>query len=349
MSVIDADAHVIENEATWSYLEDDEKGFAPIMLEQVSGALGRTNRGGDSRQWWMFGTQVQRADHNLNIEEVDLESRNMTSVRRRLAHMDQLGIDTQILYPTIFLSPCARDSRAEFAVYRAYNRWLADLWRQAPERLRWAAMAPLGSPHLLREELEFCKAHGAVSVFVRPFECERQPCESFFDPFYALCQELDLAVTFHSGNASVQNHAFHDPHNFAKFKLAMIATFHSLLEFDLPGRFPGLRWGFIEASASWLPYVLIDVEKRLKRKGRRLAADPLGDNNIWVTVEVTDDIPYIIDRVGDDRLVVGTDYGHTDTSAEIEALRLLREGGKVPAASVDKILGPNARALYTLG
>ena len=51
---------------------------------------------------------------------------------------------------------------------------------------------------------------------------------------------------------------------------------------------------------------------------------------------------------GDENLVVGTDYGHTDTSAEIEALRILREGGTVAAASVDKILGPNSERLYGL-
>ncbi|MFM2130288.1 MAG: Amidohydrolase, partial [Pseudomonadota bacterium] len=87
----------------------------------------------------------------------------------------------------------------------------------------------------------------------------------------------------------------------------------------------------------------------LRRKGRRLSSDPLGDNRIYVTVEVTDDIPYVIDRAGDDNLIVGTDYGHTDTSAEIEALRILKEGGKVAKASVDKILGPNSARLYNLG
>jgi predicted TIM-barrel fold metal-dependent hydrolase len=94
--------------------------------------------------------------------------------------------------------------------------------------------------------------------------------------------------------------------------------------------------------------VLGDVEKRLTRKGRRLSDNPLTDNNIWVTVETTDDIPYIIDRVGDDNLVVGTDYGHTDTSAQIEALRLLKERDGLAADSVDKILGPNPTRLYAL-
>jgi predicted TIM-barrel fold metal-dependent hydrolase len=348
MTVIDADAHVIENDLTWAYLSEEDKKYAPMILEQVSGAERHTNRGGVSKQWWAFGTNIQPSDSNVNFDDLPAESREMVDVKRRLDHMDQLGIDVQVLYTTVFLAPCAPDAAAELALYHSYNEWLADIWKQAPKRLYWAAMVPLNSMHHIRDELEFCKENGAVSVFVRPYECDRQAFESYFFPLYEAAQELDLAITFHAGNGSVVNNKFLEPHNYARFKTSMAASFHGLLEFEVPKRFPELRWGFIEASASWLPHALIDAGKRLKRKGRRLDDDPLGANNIYVTIEVTDDVPYIIKRVGDDNLVVGTDYGHTDTSAEIEALRILRDSGEVPAASIDKILGPNSVRLYGL-
>jgi predicted TIM-barrel fold metal-dependent hydrolase len=348
MTVIDADAHVIESDLTWAFLSEEDRKYAPMILEQTGGASRQTNRGAVSKEWWMFGTNIQPADSNVNTEDLPAESREMADVTRRLAHMDQLGIDVQVLYTTVFLSPCATDAAAEFALYHSYNQWLAEIWKQAPDRLYWAAMVPLGSMHRIREELEFCKENGAVSVFLRPFECDRMAFESFFFPLYEIAQELGLAITFHAGNGSVTNNKFLEPHNFARFKLSMVASFHGLLDYEVPKRFPELRWGFIEACSSWIPHALIDVEKRLKRKGRRLDADPLGANNIYVTVEVTDDIPYIINRVGDDNLVVGTDYGHTDTSAEIEALRIVRESGAVQAESIDKILGPNSTQLYGL-
>jgi predicted TIM-barrel fold metal-dependent hydrolase len=47
-------------------------------------------------------------------------------------------------------------------------------------------------------------------------------------------------------------------------------------------------------------------------------------------------------------LVIGTDYGHNDTSSEIMALRKLQEDGNVPADAVNKILDNNPRALYAL-
>ena len=262
--------------------------------------------------------------------------------------MDDLNIDVQVLFPSMFLNPCFDDPVAEFALYHSYNQWLADIYKQAPTRLRWAAAIAPTSMHRVREEMEFCKENGAVSVFLRPFECERLVFDSYFFPLYEAAEDLGLAVTFHSGNGSFHNRRFLQPHNFAVFKMCMVNCFHGLIDFEMPKRFPGVQWGIIEGGASWIPWVLIDVDKRLKRKGKRLDVDPLKTNNIFVTVDLCDDIPYIIERAGDDNLVVGTDYGHTDTSADIEALRSLRKSGEVDADSVTKIIGPNAERLYGL-
>ena len=73
-------------------------------MRQTSGAFSDlTNRGGVSKEWVMFETHVQPWDRNINIEQTDEESRNLTSVTKRIAHMDELKIDVQVLYPTIFL------------------------------------------------------------------------------------------------------------------------------------------------------------------------------------------------------------------------------------------------------
>ena len=59
-------------------------------------------------------------------------------------------------------------------------------------------------------------------------------------------------------------------------------------------------------------------------------------------------LPYVLKFSGDDMLVIGTDYGHNDTSSEILALRKLREDGAMPTPVVNQILDDNARALYGL-
>ena len=42
------------------------------------------------------------------------------------------------------------------------------------------------------------------------------------------------------------------------------------------------------------------------------------------------DLPNVLKYSGDDMLVIGTDYGHNDTSSEILALRKLKEDGTIP-------------------
>jgi predicted TIM-barrel fold metal-dependent hydrolase len=69
---------------------------------------------------------------------------------------------------------------------------------------------------------------------------------------------------------------------------------------------------------------------------------------MFVTCENTDDLPYIVDQAGEDCLVIGTDYGHTDTSSDIDAIKIFKARGDLAPAVKQKILSDNARALYGL-
>ena len=51
---------------------------------------------------------------------------------------------------------------------------------------------------------------------------------------------------------------------------------------------------------------------------------------------------------GEDNLVIGTDYGHTDASSEVDALDIFRANDSLPETIKKKILDDNPRALYTL-
>ena len=109
-----------------------------------------------------------------------------------------------------------------------------------------------------------------------------------------------------------------------------------------------MRWAFIEAGALWLPFMLNEAKMRLQRKGRRLADDAMGENRMYVTTQMTDDIRAIVDAVGDDNLLIGTDYGHTDQSTEMDALRNLKKDGGITARQYDKITYDNPKALFAL-
>lgn len=349
MGSIDADAHVIESPLTWAHLAEADKRHMPMVVTQSWGDERADADGRRASEYWLMDNRLHARDRNIGTDTT-VESREMRDVEARLAHMDELGIDVQVLYPTDFLRPAVRTAAAELALTRAYNRWLAGIWARASERLRWVVLPPLASaPELIADELAWAKDNGAVGVFMRGLEWDRNVADPFFFPLYEAAERLDLPVCFHSGNNSILHHDFFlDDTTFTKFKLAVVGAFHSLLEKNIPGRFPGLRWGFIEVSAQWVPYVCHDLRYRFRRLGRRLPDKPLAENRMYVACEVTDDIPYILQYAGEDNIVVGTDYGHHDPSTEINAFTLIRQRDDLTPEAIAKITDTNPRALYGL-
>ena len=111
--------------------------------------------------------------------------------------------------------------------------------------------------------------------------------------------ELDLPVCVHSANGSFIHHDFfNEDTTFTKFKLAVVGACHTLLEKEIPKKFPHVRWGFVEVSAQWVPYVLNDLADRFRRKGRSFPTDALAANNMWVACENTDDLALRLEPYG---------------------------------------------------
>jgi predicted TIM-barrel fold metal-dependent hydrolase len=352
MGAIDADAHVIETVQTWSYLEENERRFTPQLMTQTCGEELLSNEGTAVREFWVIEGRAFGKDRNVGTN-TSRESREMLSVEARLTHMDELGIETQVLYPTLFLRPVVQDPERERALCRSYNRWMADLWRHGKGRLRWVAKPALRllekSPSEIRDELEWAKDNGACGIFMRGLECERALGSPYFYPLWQMAGDLNLPVCIHSANGSFLHHTFFDEDTtFTKFKLAVVGACHTLLEKEIPTKFPSVRWGFVEVSAQWVPYVLNDLADRFRRKGRPFPVDALGANNMWVACENTDDLPYVLSHAGDDRLMIGTDYGHHDPSTELNAIHLLRKDKRIAPAVVSKILETNPRKFYAL-
>jgi predicted TIM-barrel fold metal-dependent hydrolase len=342
MTVIDSDAHVLETEHTWDYMLESERALRPRIVPTPDDPAS----GGES--WLVDGTYIGKA-RNVGADTAR-ESREMENIRARLNHMDELNVDIQVLYPTIFLRPFTRRPEVELAVARSYNRWLIDIWKKAPERLRWVAVLPLLSMDKAIEEARFAKDNGACGIFMRGLEGDKQVSDRHFFPIYEEAGRLDLPVCVHSATGSFAVHDFFlSDSGFNKFKLAVVGSFHALIFNRIPEKFPKTKWAFIEVSSQWVPYAIHDFARRFERNGIEVdKGEVLRKNKIWVACQTDDDLPYVLKYSGDDRLVIGTDYGHNDTSSEISALRKLREDGMVPTPVVNKILDDNARALYSL-
>lgn len=342
MAVIDSDAHVLESERTWDYMLHSERALKPRIVPTPN------DPGSGGESWLIDGLYMGKA-RNVG-KDTPKEAREMDDIKARLKHMDELGVDVQVLYPTIFLRPYTKRPELELAVTRSYNRWLADIWKYAPDRLRWTAVLPLLTMDQALAEARSAKENGACGIFIRGLEGDKRLSDPYFFPLYEEAARLDLPICVHSATGSFAVHDFFvDECGFAKFKLAVVGSFHALLFNEIPSKFPKTRFGFIEVSSQWVPYAIHDFARRFERRGLRVdKMDVLRKNRIYVACQTDDDLPYVLKYAGDDMLVIGTDYGHNDTSSEILALRKLREDGHVPPEVVNKILDDNARALYAL-
>jgi predicted TIM-barrel fold metal-dependent hydrolase len=273
----------------------------------------------------------------------------MEDVEARLRHMDELEVNIQVLYPTVFLRPITNRPDLELALCKSYNRWLADIWRKGRGRLLWAAVPPLLSITEALSEARFAKENGACAIFVRGLEGERRLSDPYFYPLYEEASRLDMPICVHSGIGSFTVHDyFLREAGFSKFKLAVVGAFHSLIFDGIPEKFPRLKFGFIEVSAQWVPYAIHDLARRFVRRGKALPKDLLRESRLYVACQTDDDLPYVLQYAGEDNLVIGSDYGHADTATEIEALRRLRQGAEISSNVINKILDDNPRALYSL-
>ncbi len=301
--------------------------------------------GREQKLWLTQGHSVPRGGVGPT-PQISQAMREMRDIPARVKHMDQLGIDLQIVFPTFFLQPFTQHGEIERAVTLGYNRYMAEITSDNRGRFRWAVVPPLLDMDATVEQLKSGKENGAVGVLMRGFEGDRFLFDPYFDPLYETARDLELAICIHAGNGNITMNELQAKNFFTSLMLPIVSAFQNLLQHQVPQRFPGLKFGFFEAGASWIPFIL----QQARRSGRagELSDNPVRDANFFVACESDDDLAYITKICGEDNLVIGTDYGHTDVAAEVDALRNLRDSGNLEPRIANKILDDNARALYSL-
>src|SRR5262245_35120821 len=357
MPTIDSDAHVVESEHTWDFMDAADQKYRPVIVRP---------RGDAKAEYWFIDGKIRGlvrvvmtakemnevAERTGRVMNTPRETREMENVAARLKHMDELGIDIQVLYPTMFIEQISDKPAWEIAICKGYNRWLGDIHRQGQGRLRWICMLPLLDMSASLAELKFCKQHGACGVFMRGIEGQRMITDPYFYPLYEEMSRLDLAVGVHVGNGSPQNADLVSQYNGGgsvwKFRLPVIGAFHSVIMSDVPTLFPRLRFHWAEAAAQWVPYVVKDLQRRWATQKRDLPDSPLKTFRQFVSCQTDDDVDYVLRYAGEDNITIGTDYGHNDQSTEVEALRNLKTMGMITARQYEKITYDNPKALFAL-
>ena len=357
MKVIDADAHVLETEHTWDYLAPEHLRYRPVLAPHPTNPV---------QQYWIidskvrgfrFATLTERQQQALSEASgrdivTPTGSAGMDDVALRLEHMDRLGIDIQVLHNTLFIEQATDRPEVDVAICKAWNRWMADVWKQGNGRLLWTCVPPLLSIDHAIEEMRFARANGAVGALIRPIENDKMLVDPYFYPIFEEAVRLDMPMAVHIANASqyvcdVMRTPYDFPvSTFLKFRLMTVGACFAVLMSSVPKLFPKLRWGFIESAAQWVPWIHNEVTRRARRADRDVVKDMFTATNIYVTCQTDDDIPYVLKYSGEDSLMIGTDYGHSDPSTELDAISILRDNPDLTETVKRKILYENPARLY---
>lgn len=211
--VFDSDSHVVEPRALWEkYLDPEFRTLGKHALWREEGRFGcylkvngkpvrdPVNSNIPRHAIWKPG-MTWDAVGELDPKRRHPETPGATDPQARLRDMDAMGVDAALLYPTWFAEGfhLVEDPDTAWALARAYNDWIADFCKAAPDRLFAAAMVPLQSMDYTVEELRrVAKNPSFRGAFIRPMFIEGHYfTHPYYDPLWAELESLGLTLAVH--------------------------------------------------------------------------------------------------------------------------------------------------------
>lgn len=245
------------------------------------------------------------------------------------------------------------------ACLQAYNDWMLDEWCAAdPDRFIPCQLPWLADPVVAAEEIRLNAARGyrAVSFSENP-EGLGFPnvYDDSWDLFFRACEETETVVNLHVGSSGSVPQPCSSSHvevNAALFPVSGINALVDWIFAGIPARYPDLKIVMSEAGVSWVPMVL----ERLQRSYRNQIAGPWpgGDltpvelvrrNFFFTSIEDPSGFQQL-DLIGEDNVMVETDYPHFDTTwPEVQSM-IRGQLVDLPAAQVRKVCFENAARVY---
>ncbi|MGI9603442.1 MAG: amidohydrolase family protein [Acidimicrobiales bacterium] len=353
MPIISADSHVVEGPAVFDGLAERFGDEAP-RVEHREGAgdhivvPARADRAVNVGIMALAATRLDRPEpirrkrgHKPDvgtIEDPEVKAyltggyaamrAGLTDGGRRGDDQDIDGLAAEVLYPGYFTMFGMRNHDLLIAMEQNYNDWLHQHCTASGGRLYGLAALPVQEPEAAVIELDRIIAMGYRGAILPSNAPKgRRYCDPDFDPLWARAQEAGLPLSFHVGCFS------HIPaylkHTGERDPIAVYSGTHTLIHDTLVElmcrgvcqRFPDLQFVVAEFNAGWIAHWLERVDQGWQREYGKNPSGPAVEpvDEIWkrqfyATIE--DDQPALRTRdlIGEDRLMWGSDYPHTDST-----------------------------------
>lgn len=331
--VIDADAHVTESaEALRQYLKEENRA-RPLWT---------------TSSWDMDfgGTVGKKNEKNLHPQT-------------QLRDMDADGIDVQVIYPSRALSlNDEKQSNLAIDVARAYNDWLAEFCATNPKRLKGVAVVALQDvAAAIAEARRAIEELGHVGIMMPTNVRDQDIGKRQFWPFYEEVERLDVGLGLHAGTRMSERmhgrfESFIAVHT-VSFPFECMTALTGLTFSGVPEVFPHLRFAGLEAGCGWLPFLLDRMDEEYEKRGRQEApllrtkpSEYLLSGRFYFSFELDEaTLPYVIERIGADKLLFSSDYPHWDTDWPRSRIKFM-ERGDVSDRDKHLILHENPQRFY---
>lgn len=387
MQPISADSHVVEGPEVFAGLADRFGDDAPRVVRRDNGGQYIEIPAGGNRtvnvgMMALAATRLdrdqalgRRAGHKPDVSSMDdpeiqaYLTEGYQAMRpglldgaRRGDDQDIDGLAAEVLYPGYFSKFSLRPVELLIAAQRNYNDWLHDYCAASKGRLLGLAALPVQEPEVAVAELDRVLGLGYRGVIIPSNAPEgRRYCDADYDPLWARAQEAGIPVSFHVGCFShiprwLKDSSGRDP--IARYGDTAALIHDTLIELMCRGvcdRFPDLQFVVAEFNGGWLAHWFDRVYQGWQREYRQ---DPTGPvprpvDEIWrrqfyATIE--DDQPALRTRdvIGEDRLMWGSDYPHTDSTWPCSTEVLAEMFADHPPEARAAITRDNVARLYDL-
>jgi predicted TIM-barrel fold metal-dependent hydrolase len=352
---IDADCHVLEPFYLWeNYLETEFKDHALLQDMTVDGEV-ITHKISEEVHAEGFRRMIQ--NHTVSVlKNFDAESQ-VRAIKR-------MGVEIAFLYTTVGLWLFAvdtMDAKLAGAFVRAYNNWLRDFCSYDTQILRGVGAINQHAPQEMVPELHRIVEFGWKAVFLRPNPVKgRLLSDPAYEPFWGECERLGVAVSLHEAtharvpttgadrfNTRFALHACSHP---MEHQMALLA----LIEGGVLERHPKLRVGFLESACGWLPYWLWRLDREYHdlawevKDHVKMKPSEYFRRQCFIAMEPSEHyLPEIINYIGADNILLGSDYPHIDYEPTIMKDAVAFEE-RLSKKVVQKILWDNPARFYGL-
>jgi uncharacterized protein len=326
----DSDMHVFEPADLYT------KYMNPKWGERIPRGQPRTKHG-MTRYFLGNGKPIRPPSDVVDFHESRMADRFNESLARdydnisQLAAMDKEGLDIAVLFRT---SPLHTDENfePEYAndLCKAWNDWMVDFCKADSRRLKGSALITLHDVDLAVKEAQRTVKNGAVGLSLCPEPINgRQIHDRYFDPLWREAQEMNIPICFHPPARPQQPQVSKDRFEGHPNQALLVNPLRNPIEqilavsaFTAGGvleRFPKLKVAFLEGNCSWLPWLLYRIDEYWEMQGA-MADIPLRKKpseyfkeQCFISVDVDEGlVKNVIEYLGDDNIVISTDYPHID-------------------------------------